>query len=162
MNTLPLARQVIAALRDNSLTVAACESLTGGMICSTLVDVPGASAVVRGGLVTYQTDTKTVLAGVPAGLIAEKGVVSAEVARAMAEGVRLRLGVDIAVSATGMASPGASDEPPAGTVYIGLSTMNDTEALPLHLTGSRQEIRRQSVEAALQPILSAVNQMSKP
>ena len=162
MNTLPLARQVIAALRDNSLTVAACESLTGGMICSTLVDVPGASAVVRGGLVTYQTDTKTVLAGVPAGLIAEKGVVSAEVARAMAEGVRLRLGADIAVSATGMASPGAPDEPAAGTVYIGLSTMNGAEALPLHLTGSRQEIRRQSVEAALQAILSAVNQMSKP
>lgn len=157
-----LAQEAVAALKARGLTVAACESLTGGMICSTLVDVPGASSVVRGGLVTYQTDTKTLLAGVDAALIADKGVVSAEVARAMAEGVRLRLGADIAVSATGMASPGAPDEPPAGTVYIGLSTMNGAEALPLHLTGSRQEIRRQSVEAALQAILSAVNQMPKP
>lgn len=86
-----LAQGVIAALKESGLTVATCESLTGGMIASTLVDVPGASQVVRGGLVTYQTDTKTLLAGVPAALIAEKGVVSAEVARAMAEGARAKL-----------------------------------------------------------------------
>ena len=144
-----LASSVIAALRAKGRTVATCESLTGGMIISTLVDVPGASQVVRGGLVTYQTDTKT--------LLAEKGVVSAEVARAMAEGVRKKLAVDIAVSATGMASPGEPGEPPAGTVFVGISTPADTRALPLHLAGSRQEIRRQTVEQALRALLTEIN-----
>ena len=158
MNTPDLARSVIAALKERGLTVAACESLTGGLICATLVDVPGASAVVRGGFVTYQTDTKTLLADVPAALIAEKGVVSAEVARAMAEGARHKLGTDIAVSATGMASPGSPDEPPAGTVYVGLATATGVKALPLQLTGDRQEIRRQTVHTALTAILHEVTQ----
>ena len=151
-----LARSVVTALIDRSLTVASCESLTGGMICSTLVDVPGASAVVRGGLITYQTDTKTLLAHVPAGLIEAHGVVSAEVAIAMAAGTRQVLGTDIAVSATGMASPGTPADPPAGTVYVGLSTKDGTHALPLQLTGDRQAIRRQTVQAALEAILAAL------
>lgn len=157
MTTFELAKAVVDALKARGLTVAACESLTGGMICSTLVDVPGASAVVRGGFVTYQTDTKTLLADVPAALIAEKGVVSAEVARAMAEGTRRKLGVDVAVSATGMASPGAPDEPPVGTVYVGVSSPAGTRAVDLHLTGGRPEIRLQTVRAALNAILNEVN-----
>ena len=157
MNTFELARSVIDALKAKGLTVAACESLTGGMICAALVDVPGASAVVRGGFVSYQTDTKTLLADVPASLIAEKGVVSAEVARAMAEGTRRKLGVDIAVSATGMASPGSPDEPPAGTVYVGLAAPSGTQAIALKLTGTRQEIRTQTVAAALEAILNKAN-----
>ena len=148
-----LAQDVIAALKEKTLTAATCESLTGGMIASTLVDVPGASQVVRGGLVTYQTDTKTLLADVPAALIAEKGVVSAEVARAMAEGARCRLQADIAVSATGMASPGQADEPPAGTVFVGVSNGRASRAVALHLQGDRASIRRQTVEAALRAIL---------
>ncbi|MDD6051387.1 MAG: CinA family protein [Clostridiales bacterium] len=152
-----LAQGVIAALKESGLTVATCESLTGGMIASTLVDVPGASQVVRGGLVTYQTDTKTLLAGVPAALIAEKGVVSAEVARAMAEGARAKLQSDIAVSATGMASPGTKDEPPAGMVFVGVSSGRASRAIPLHLQGDRASIRRQSVEAALRAILREAN-----
>lgn len=146
MNT---AAQAIAALKSRGWTVATCESLTGGLICATLVDVPGASAVVRGGLITYQTDTKTLLAGVDADLIDAHGVVSAEVAKAMAEGTRIRLGVDIAVSATGMASPGGPEEPPAGTVFLGVSTAEDTRAVALNLTGDRQEIRKQTVERAI-------------
>lgn len=149
-----LARSAITALTQRGLTVATCESLTGGLICATLVDVPGASNVVRGGLITYQTDTKTLLAGVDAALIAEKGVVSAEVAQAMAEGTRARLGVDIAVSATGMASPGGAGDPPAGTVFVGVSAKSGTYAIPLSLTGDRQEVRRQTVERAIQAILA--------
>ncbi len=151
---MEIAQSVITALKEKGLTVATCESLTGGMIASTLVDVPGASNVVRGGFVTYQTDTKTLLADVPAALIAEKGVVSAEVAQAMAEGVRRKIGADIAVSATGMASPGGAKEPPAGTVFVGVSTEEETRAIPLRLAGSRQEIRRQTVEQALEAILT--------
>lgn len=153
-----LALAVVSALKEKGLTVAACESLTGGLICATLVDVPGASAVVRGGLVTYQTDTKTLLADVPAELIAEKGVVSAEVAKAMAEGTRMKLGVDISVSATGMASPGSAEEPPAGTVFVGLASANGVKAIPLRLEGDRQEVRRKTVEQALLAVLAQVGQ----
>ena len=154
-----LAQSAVMALKEKGLTCATCESLTGGLICATLVDVPGASAVVRGGFITYQTDTKTLLAGVDADLIVAKGVVSAEVAQAMAEGTRDRLGVDIAVSATGMASPGGAKDPPAGTVFVGVSTLNGTYAIPLHLAGGRQEIRRQTVEQAMRAILTEANRI---
>ena len=149
-----LARSAIEALKEKGLTVATCESLTGGLICATLVDVPGASAVVRGGFITYQTDMKPLLAGVDAALIREKGVVSEEVAKAMAEGTRARLGVDIAVSATGMASPGGAEEPPAGTVFVGVSTKDGAYAIPLDLEGDRQSVRRQTVEQAIRAILT--------
>ena len=151
-----IAEAAVAALTERGMTIATCESLTGGLICAALVDVPGASKVVRGGLITYQTDTKTLLAGVDAGLIAERGVVSGEVAQAMAEGTRARLGVDVAVSATGMASPGGADEPPAGTVYVGISSAKGVRDLRLALTGSRQEIRRQTVEAAIRAIMEEI------
>lgn len=151
---LDLAREAITALKDRGLTVCTCESLTGGLICATLVDVPGASKVVRGGLITYQTDTKPLLAGVDAALIEAKGVVSAEVAAAMAEGARKRLQADIAVSATGMASPGEPDEPPAGTVFVGVASDKGTRAIPLNLTGTRAEIRQATVKAAIEAILA--------
>lgn len=148
-----LAKSAVEALKARNWTCAACESLTGGLICATLVDVPGASAVVRGGLVTYQTDTKTLLAEVPASMIEEKGVVSAEVAMAMAEGTRQRLGVDIAVSATGLAGPGGgTPECPVGTVYIGVSTAEKTRALPLSLTGKRERIRTLAMKHAVNAI----------
>ena len=119
------AQALIRGLQAQGLTVATCESLTGGMICAALVDVPGASRVVRGGLITYQTDTKSLLAGVDAGLIETHGVVSAEVARAMAAGARDALHADIAVSAPGMASPGEIGDPPAGIVFVGLASEKD-------------------------------------
>lgn len=148
-----LSRLAVLALKEHGLTVATCESLTGGLICATLVDIPGASQVVRGGLITYQTDTKTLLADVPAALIGAKGVVSAQVAQAMAEGVRTKLGVDIAVSATGMASPGEAWEPPAGTVFVGIASPKGSRAIPLKLSGSRAEVRQQTVKAALEAII---------
>lgn len=151
---MEIARTVIDTLQRQNLTVATCESLTGGLICASLVDVPGASRVVRGGLITYQTDTKPLLAGVDEALIREKGVVSGEVARAMAQGARQRLHADIAVSATGMASPGDPCDPPAGTVYVGVCTAEGVRDIPLQLSGDRLSIRRQTVEAALTAILS--------
>ena len=156
---LPIAQEAIALLKEAGLTVGTCESLTGGMICSTLVDVSGASSVVRGGFITYQTDTKTLLAGVDAALIESRGVVSAEVAAAMAEGSRQRLGVDIAVSATGMASPGEVGDPPAGTVFVGVSSAKGTRVLPLKLSGSRAEVRQQTVEAAIRAIIAEAKEL---
>ena len=149
-DTGSLAKSAVDALKRRGWTCAACESLTGGMISAALVDVPGASSVVRGGLVTYQTDTKTLLAGVPAELIAEKDVVSAEVACAMAVGTRTRLGVDIAVSATGLAGPdGGTADKPVGTVFVGVSTRDMTRAIPLALTGNRTRIRTLAMKHAL-------------
>lgn len=145
-----LAKSAIEALKARGWTCAACESLTGGLIAATLVDISGASSVVRGGFVTYQTDTKTLLADVPAQLIEEKDVVSAEVACAMAEGTRRKLGVDIAVSATGLAGPdGGTPDKPVGTVFVGVSTKERTWALPLHLTGNRSRIRTLSMKHAV-------------
>ena len=146
------AQALIRGLQAQGLTVATCESLTGGMICAALVDVPGASRVVRGGLITYQTDTKSLLAGVDAGLIETHGVVSAEVARAMAAGTRDALHADIAVSATGMASPGEIGDPPAGTVFVGLASAAGVQAVELHLAGDRQAVRQQTVDAAIKLI----------
>ena len=146
------AQALIRGLQAQGLTVATCESLTGGMICAALVDVPGASRVVRGGLITYQTDTKSLLAGVDAGLIETHGVVSAEVARAMAAGARDALHADIAVSATGMASPGEIRDPPAGTVFVGLASATGVQAVELHLAGDRQAVRQQTVDAAIKLI----------
>ena len=146
------AQALIRGLQAQDLTVATCESLTGGMICAALVDVPGASRVVRGGLITYQTDTKSLLAGVDAGLIEAHGVVSAEVARAMAAGARDALHADIAVSATGMASPGEIGDPPAGTVFVGLASATGVQAVELHLTGDRQAVRQQTVDTTIKLI----------
>lgn len=157
------ATTAIAALKERGWTCATCESLTGGLICATLVNVPGASAVVRGGLVTYQTDTKTLLAGVPAELIDAHGVVSAPVAKAMAEGTRVRLGVDVAVSATGLAGPdGGTPDCPVGTVFVGVSTADETKALHLVLTGDRASVRQQTVERAIEAITEAANTSWKP
>ena len=158
---LKIAQEAIALLKAAGRTVGTCESLTGGMICAALVDVPGASKVVRGGLITYQTDVKTLLAGVDAALIERCGVVSGEVARAMAEGARQRLGVDIAVSATGMASPGEENEPPAGTVFVGVASEKGGRHIPLKLSGSRAEIRQQTVEAAIGAILEETNPLTR-
>lgn len=148
-----LAVSCVEALRARGWTVATCESLTGGMIASTMVEVPGASEVVRGGLVTYQSVAKTMLAGVAPDMIERCNVVSAEVAMAMAQGARERLGVDIAVSATGLAGPGGgTDERPVGTVFLGVCTRDGVRAIPLRLSGSRERIRTLSMKHALDAV----------
>ncbi len=148
-----LALSCVEALKARGWTVATCESLTGGLIAATMVEVPGASEVVRGGLITYQSIAKELLAGVSGQLIDQYNVVSAQVARSMAEGTRRKLGVDIAVSATGLAGPGGgTPERPVGTVFVGLSTRERTWALALHLTGSRERIRTLTVKHALDAV----------
>lgn len=145
-----LAKSAIEALQRRGWTVATAESLTGGLISANLVNISGASSVVRGGFVTYQTDTKTVLLGVPADVIEEHNVVSAEVAMGMAKGAREKLGVDIAVSATGLAGPGGgTPERPVGTVYLGVSTANGTYPIRLALTGNRDRIRTLAMKHAI-------------
>ena len=155
-----LAKSAVEAMRARGWTVATAESLTGGLISATLVNVPGASSVVRGGFVTYQTDTKTILLGVPAETIETHDVVSAEVAVGMAKGARERLGVDIAVSATGLAGPdGGTPEKPVGTVFLGVCTAEGAYPIRLQLTGSRLRIRTLTMKHAVNALrLEALGQ----
>ena len=148
-----LAAEAVHALAAAGWTVATAESLTGGMIAAELVTVPGASDVVKGGFVTYQSVAKTMLLGVPAETIETFNVVSAEVARSMAEGARERLGVDIAVSATGLAGPGGgTPERPVGTVFLGISTADGTYEIPLRLSGDRNRIRTLTMKHAVNAV----------
>lgn len=154
-----LARCAVEALKRRGWTIATCESLTGGLMASSMVEIPGASAVVKGGFVTYQTVSKTMLVGVPADLIEQYDVVSAPVAKAMAEGARQRLGTDIAISATGLAGPdGGTPEKPVGTVFVGIATAQGTEVLPLHLSGDRLRIRTLTMKHAMNAVRLAAQE----
>nr|WP_304516322.1 nicotinamide-nucleotide amidohydrolase family protein [Cellulomonas sp. JH27-2] len=149
-------------LRSRGMTVATAESLTGGELCSRLVDVAGASDVVRGGVVTYATDTKTSVLGVDAELLARRGPVDPDVARAMARGVRRLLGADVGVATTGVAGPGPSDGHDAGTVFVAVARgPGDGDDLvdlvrELHLTGGRDVVRDGAVRAALALVTTAL------
>src|SRR5262249_35308232 len=103
-------------------TIATAESCTGGLLAARLTDPPGASEYVKGGIVAYSNDTKVSLAGVAAELISRHGAVSAEVALALAEGARSRLGADVGVGVTGIAGPGGgSEEKPVGLVWLSVA-----------------------------------------
>ncbi|MFJ1795991.1 CinA family protein [Kitasatospora griseola] len=148
-----LAARLLAALKADGATLAVAESLTGGLLAAALVDVPGASAVFRGSVTAYATDLKASVLGVDEGLLDVRGPVHPVVARQMAEGVRNLLGADWALATTGVAGPDPQDGQPVGTVYVGLAGARGTEALPLRLSGGRDKIRHQSVEAALDLLL---------
>src|SRR3954469_23307407 len=143
------APQLLAALRSRGGRVAVAESLTGGLLCAALVDVPGASASVRGGVVAYATDMKDALLGVDAALLAERGAVDPDVARQMAEGVRVRLGADVGLATTGVAGPDPQDGHPPGTVHVVVSTPDGVVVRSLLLTGDRAAVRARSVAGVL-------------
>ncbi|MGW4383111.1 CinA family protein [Kitasatospora sp. NPDC004531] len=148
-----LAARLLTALRSDGATLAVAESLTGGLLAAALVDVPGASQAFRGSVTAYATDLKASVLGVDEGLLDVYGPVHPVVARQMAEGVRRLLGADWALATTGVAGPEPQGGQPVGTVYVGLAGERGTEALPLRLSGGRDMIRQQSVEAALDLLL---------
>lgn len=144
------AAAVLAALKASGATLATAESLTGGLLAATLVDVPGASAVFRGGLVPYATELKATLVGVDRGLLDRVGPVAAEVAAALAVGVRQRCGADWGIGTTGVAGPDPQDCHPPGTVFVGVANpAGDATVRALNLSGDRSEIRAATVRAAL-------------
>ncbi|MFE2751721.1 CinA family protein [Actinosynnema sp. NPDC059335] len=147
------AADVVRALRDRGETVAAAESLTAGLVTAELASVPGASAVVRGGLVVYATDLKHTLAGVDAALLAEHGAVHPEVARQLAEGARARCGATWGLGLTGVAGPDPQDGVAPGTVHVGLSGPSGSVVRTLTLGGGRDEVRKSSTVAALDLLL---------
>jgi nicotinamide-nucleotide amidase len=145
-----IAELVLQLCRDRRLRLATAESCTGGLVAARLTDVPGASDVVAGGIVAYSNEVKTAELGVPAELIAEHGAVSAEVAAAMARGVRERLGVDVGVAVTGVAGPdGGTPAKPVGLVHYHVSAPDGEKGHEFSLPADRDTIRSRATVAAL-------------
>lgn len=145
-----LAAVVVEGLRRAGLTVATAESCTGGLVAGALTEVPGASDVFSGGVVAYSAAEKRRALGVSDELIREHTVVSEPVARAMAEGVRLRVGADLGVSVTGVAGPGPdADGNPEGLVFVALSSPEGTTVRRLLVPGARRFVRALAAKCAL-------------
>lgn len=155
-----LATQAVRALIEAGATVATAESLTGGLVCAALTSVPGASAVVFGGVASYSTDLKTRVLGVPADVIAEHGTVAPDTALLMADGVRRLTGADVGVATTGVAGPDPIEGHPVGTVFVAVTRESERQVRALTCHGSREQIRRQTVEAALELVLEALTGVS--
>lgn len=154
--TLTAAARVLDRLSAAGLTLAVAESLTGGTLTARLVEVPGTSAVLRGGVVAYATDVKATLLGVDDDLLARRGAVDPDVALEMATGVRARLGADVGVATTGVAGPTEQDGKPPGTVHVAVVTPDRRLVRSVHLPGGRADVRAGTVDLALDLLLEAL------
>jgi PncC family amidohydrolase len=140
-------------VRDG-VTVATAESCTGGLVAHVLTEVPGSSGYVLGGIVSYSDAVKIAELGVPREQLAAHGAVSAQVAVAMAEGVRSRLGSDLGVGITGVAGPdGGSAEKPVGLVYVAVAGLGPSDVRRFHWPGDRHQNKVDSARAAVEMLL---------
>jgi nicotinamide-nucleotide amidase len=145
-----VAEIVLDLCRARGLRLATAESCTGGLVAVRLTDVPGSSDAFAGAVVAYDNTVKTRELGVPEPVLAEHGAVSAEVAVAMAAGVRERLGVDVGIAVTGVAGPGGgTPEKPVGLVHYAVSALDDVEAHEFSFPGDRDVIRTRATVASL-------------
>ena len=152
-----LARRVGDALRGRGLHLATAESCTGGLVAHLITEVAGSSDYFTGALVTYGNEVKVALADVPREVLDAHGAVSAQVARAMADGTRERLGVDLTVAVTGIAGPdGGSAEKPVGLTYIAVADEEGAEVRRHVWDGDRSTNKRLSAAAALELVLERV------
>ena len=149
-NTDDLAALMLLECRARNATIAVAESCTGGMLGERLTAIPGASAVMLGGIIAYANAVKTRELGVPADVIDGEGAVSEPVARAMATGVRLRFGSTIGIGITGIAGPdGGTPEKPVGTVWVAVDVDGEVHAVRAVLPGDRNEIRFRAAQLGL-------------
>lgn len=142
-------KAIIEALGRRRETVATAESLTAGLCCATLVTVPGASVVVRGGLIVYATDLKHTLADVPTDVLDSHGPVSEPTAAHLAVGAASRCAADWGIGLTGVAGPDSQDGQPVGTVWVATAYHGAPRTRLLRLAGDRAAIRRGAVDGAL-------------
>ena len=141
---------VVRLLHQTGQTLATAESITGGLVAHRVCQVPGASDFFRGGVVAYTNEVKAAQLGVPRELLDQFGAVSEPVARAMAEGVRARFGVDIGVATTGFAGPGGgTDENPVGTAFVAVAHADGAEVTRYGWLGTRLEIMSRTAKLAL-------------
>lgn len=150
-----LSRVVVEKLAKKHMTLATCESCTGGLIGKMITEVSGASNVYKFGFITYGNEAKEQLVGVKGETIEKYTAVSEMTAKEMAEGARLKAGSDIAVSVTGYAGPTGDN---VGLVYIGISDKNGTEAYRFMQSGDRDRIRRKSALCALDIVNKRIGQ----
>lgn len=147
-----LCSEVLKALEGKTLVTA--ESLTGGGIGAAITAVSGASTVYKGGVISYTNEVKNRVLGVPAEVLEQFGAVSEPTARAMVHGIRELLKADVAVSVTGLAGPGGDEfGNPVGTVFIGYGDARGSLVKHCLFSGTRQEIREQTIESALKLVL---------
>ena len=152
------ASRTIAFLTARKLSLATAESCTGGLLGKLLTDVPGASAVYLGGIISYAYSVKETLLNVDPAILGEKGAVCPEVAVQMAKAVRERLCSDVAISTTGNAGPGTDPlNPKVGEIYVGISSAKGSAAYRLQLNGNREENRLECCRAALRFLLEELH-----
>jgi PncC family amidohydrolase len=152
-----LAARVAEALGPRGLTLGTAESCTGGLVGHVLTEIPGSSTWYVGGAVVYSDALKERLAGVPAEVLAAHGAVSAEVAEALATGIRLRLGTDLGLSVTGIAGPtGATPTKPVGLVYVAVADARGVVVTGHLWDGDRSANKRASAAAVLRSLLQRV------
>ena len=150
-----LAQRLQDACLARRLTVATAESCTGGLVAHAITEVSGSSGYLVGGVVAYSDAVKRDVLGVPAEMLAAHGAVSAQVVVAMAEGVRARLGTDLAVAVTGVAGPlGGTDAKPVGLVYVAVAGIGAPEVRRHHWPGDRSANKVASAVAALELLLA--------
>jgi nicotinamide-nucleotide amidase len=151
-------KRVHELLESREATVASAESLTGGRLAVVFSEVPGSSSTFKGGVVSYATEMKIEVLGVPQEVVDTHGVVSAECAEAMARGVRSLTEATYGVSTTGVAGPADQEGKPPGTVFVGVAGPGGATAVSLDLAGDRTEITQQTVKAALKALEDALRQ----
>lgn len=145
------ATRLVELLSRYGLTVTTAESCTGGLVSAAITAIPGASSVLDGAVVTYSPAVKERFLEIDPAVVYEIGVVSAECAKAMAEGVRKLFAADCAVALTGYAGPGGGDEEnPVGTVYIAATLFGTTTVRRLTLSGNRDAVREGAAKAAIE------------
>ncbi|MFD6142956.1 CinA family protein [Promicromonospora sp. NPDC060271] len=152
------APRLLAEAAARGWTIGVAESLTGGLVTAALVAVPGASRVLRGGVVAYATDLKAGLLGVDADLLAERGAVDEAVAAQMAAGIRAVTGADVGLATTGVAGPDPQDGQAPGVVFVAVSTPVASEVQRLDLDGDRSKVIADSVRGALELALLLVSE----
>lgn len=162
LTTLVPAVDLVRLLRAANRTVATAESLTAGLLSATIAGVPGASTVLRGGMIVYATDLKHTLAGVSEDTLAADGPVAASTAEQLAVGARTVCRADWGVALTGVAGPDPQDGQPVGTVFLGLAGPDGTEVVRLKLTGDRWTIRMEAVRAAVTELIRGLGGAHDP
>lgn len=155
MNTPPdPAVALFERLSREQHTMAVAESCTGGLLAGAITDVPGASAIFLGGVVTYTNEAKADLLDIPECLIEQHGAVSGEIAAAMAEGAAQKFGAEYGLATTGFAGPGGgTEENPVGTVFLGFHSPRGLWACRIHFEGDRRDVREAAVRHALEWML---------
>ncbi|WP_327030830.1 CinA family protein [Micromonospora sp. NBC_01740] len=149
---------VVHSLSERHETLATVESLTGGLLAASIVEIAGVSGIYRGGLVVYATELKSLLADVPEDLLADRGPVDPDVAVALAEGGRRRCGADWGLATTGVAGPEPQDGKPVGLVYVAVAGPSGTEVRQLDLDGGRDHVRSAAVVEALRLLAARIHQ----